>query len=63
MKHFFAHHRITMNALIRTEALLLNLAGRNDTLADGGRGFTGLHLTQLCKRHSLYLAMDINSVQ
>ena len=44
-------------------AFFLNLAGTDDTLTDDSRRFARLHLRELGKGHSLYLAMDVDTVE
>ncbi len=59
MEHLFRHHGVAMDALEGLESFLLNLAGGDDALTDGGGGLTGLHLGELGEGDSLDLAMNI----
>jgi hypothetical protein len=47
VEHAFGHHGIRVDALVGFEALLLNPAGGNDSLADDCRRLAGLHLREL----------------
>jgi len=44
------------------EAFLLNLAGTDDSFADGSRRFACLHLRELGEGHGLYLAVYVYTV-
>ena len=63
MEHLLVHLGVAMRAGEGFEAFLLYLAGSDDAIADGGTGFARLHLGQMGKRHRLYLAMDVDTVE
>ena len=63
MEHTFRHHGVAMDAFERQETFLLNLTGSNDALTNGRRWLAWFHLRQLRKRHRLYLAMDVDTVE
>jgi hypothetical protein len=44
VEHAFRHHGVAMDALEGLESFFLNLTGINDTLSNGSRRFSWLHL-------------------
>ncbi len=63
MQHLLRHLRIAMYARVGLEALLLYFPCLNDPLPDDRARFAWLHLRKLGKRHGLYLAMDVDTVE
>ena len=63
MQHALRHLGIAVDALVIHKPFLLHLASGNDSGANRFARFTGSHLRELCERHGLYLAMDVDTVE
>ena len=61
-QHLTGHLGVAVDAGSVFEALGLDGAGGDDTLADSGGGFAGRALAELVERYGLYLALDVDAI-